>query len=60
MERLHFGQGLGLGSPTAATEIEDVGAALAGRAAFSRLRPRSNNYFFDWSLAPHDAALPLE
>jgi len=36
-----FGQGFGLGKPTPAADVEDVGEALAGRAALSRLRPRS-------------------
>ena len=50
---VRFGQGFGLGLPTSATEVEDVGAALAGRAALSGLRPRSP-YFSEWSLAPRD------
>ncbi len=37
---IRLGQGFGLGKPTAAAEVEDVGAALAGRAALSGLRPR--------------------
>jgi EAL domain-containing protein (putative c-di-GMP-specific phosphodiesterase class I) len=37
---IHFGQGFGLGKPTMADALEDVGAALAGRAALSGLRPR--------------------
>jgi diguanylate cyclase (GGDEF)-like protein len=37
---IHFGQGFGLGKPTTADALEDVGAALAGRAALSGLRPR--------------------
>jgi diguanylate cyclase (GGDEF)-like protein len=36
-----LGQGFGLGKPTAASELEDVAAALADRAALSGLRPRS-------------------
>jgi diguanylate cyclase (GGDEF)-like protein len=36
-----FGQGFGLGKPTIASDLEDVGEALAGRATLSRLRPRS-------------------
>jgi EAL domain-containing protein (putative c-di-GMP-specific phosphodiesterase class I) len=36
-----FGQGFGLGKPTAASGLEDVSAALASRAALSGLRPRS-------------------
>jgi diguanylate cyclase (GGDEF)-like protein len=36
-----LGQGFGLGKPTLAADVEDVGAALSGRAALSRLRPRS-------------------
>jgi EAL domain-containing protein (putative c-di-GMP-specific phosphodiesterase class I) len=35
-----FGQGFGLGKPTLAGEVEDVGAALTGRAALRPLRPR--------------------
>ena len=35
-----LGQGFGLGKPTLASNLEDVGAALTGRAALSRLRPR--------------------
>ena len=35
-----LGQGFGLGKPTTATELEDVAAALAERAALSQLRPR--------------------
>jgi diguanylate cyclase (GGDEF)-like protein len=38
---IHHGQGFGLGKPTRACDIEDVGAALAGRAALSGLRPRA-------------------
>jgi diguanylate cyclase (GGDEF)-like protein len=38
---IHHGQGFGLGKPTRACDIEDVGAALAGRAALSALRPRA-------------------
>ena len=37
---IHHGQGFGLGKPTLAGDVEDVGAALAGRAALSGLRPR--------------------
>ncbi|MFI5286976.1 MAG: EAL domain-containing protein [Candidatus Dormibacteria bacterium] len=40
---IRFGQGFGLGKPTMAGEVEDVGSALAGRAALSGLRPRSSN-----------------
>jgi EAL domain-containing protein (putative c-di-GMP-specific phosphodiesterase class I) len=54
---IRLGQGFGLGTPTAATEVEDVGAALAGRAALSALRPRAA-YFSDWSLAPRNPAIP--
>jgi diguanylate cyclase (GGDEF)-like protein len=36
-----LGQGFGLGKPTPAADVDDVGEALAGRAALSRLRPRS-------------------
>jgi diguanylate cyclase (GGDEF)-like protein len=53
---IRFGQGFGLGSPTSATDVEDVGAALADRAALSGLRPRSD-YFSDWSLAPQNPAI---
>lgn len=35
------GQGFGLGKPTIVADLEDVRAALAGRAALSVLRPRS-------------------
>ncbi len=38
---IHHGQGFGLGKPTRACDIEDVSAALAGRAALSGLRPRA-------------------
>jgi diguanylate cyclase (GGDEF)-like protein len=38
---IHHGQGFGLGKPTKACDIEDVSAALAGRAALSGLRPRA-------------------
>jgi|HubBroStandDraft_6_1064221.scaffolds.fasta_scaffold00031_38 diguanylate cyclase (GGDEF)-like protein len=38
-----LGQGFGLGKPTMAAEVEDVGEALAGRAALSRLRPRTTS-----------------
>jgi diguanylate cyclase (GGDEF)-like protein len=41
-----FGQGFGLGKPTSANAVEDVGAALVSRAALSGLRPRSA-YLFD-------------
>lgn len=37
---IRHGQGFGLGKPTRVGDIEDVGAALAGRAALSGLRPR--------------------
>ncbi len=37
---IRLGQGFGLGKPTTATEVEDVAAALAERAALSALRPR--------------------
>jgi diguanylate cyclase (GGDEF)-like protein len=37
---IRHGQGFGLGKPTIAGDVEDVGAALAGRAALSGLRPR--------------------
>ena len=37
---VRYGQGFGLGKPTLAGEIEDVVAALQGRAALSGLRPR--------------------
>jgi len=40
-----LGQGFGLGKPTMAADLEDVGEALAGRAAFSRLRPRATAQF---------------
>ncbi len=36
-----LGQGFGLGKPTMASDLEDVAAALADRAALSGLRPRS-------------------
>ena len=36
-----LGQGFGLGKPTPAEHIEDVRAALTGRAALSTLRPRA-------------------
>jgi diguanylate cyclase (GGDEF)-like protein len=36
-----FGQGFGLGKPTIATEVEDVGAGFADRAALRGLRPRA-------------------
>jgi diguanylate cyclase (GGDEF)-like protein len=38
---IRYGQGFGLGKPTMAADLEDVGAALAGRAALSGLRPRA-------------------
>ena len=38
---IRHGQGFGLGKPTLAGDVEDVGAALAGRAALSGLRPRA-------------------
>ena len=38
---IRYGQGFGLGKPTLAADVEDVAAALAGRAALSRLRPRT-------------------
>ncbi len=37
---IRFGQGFGLGKPTLAADVEDVGEALADRAALSGLRPR--------------------
>jgi diguanylate cyclase (GGDEF)-like protein len=37
---IRLGQGFGLGKPTLAADVEDVAAALAGRAALSGLRPR--------------------
>jgi diguanylate cyclase (GGDEF)-like protein len=37
---IRYGQGFGLGKPTTASELEDVGAALQGRAALTTLRPR--------------------
>jgi len=37
---IHLGQGFGLGKPTMAADVEDVGALLSGRAALSGLRPR--------------------
>jgi EAL domain-containing protein (putative c-di-GMP-specific phosphodiesterase class I) len=37
---IRLGQGFGLGKPTIATDLEDVAAALAERAALSALRPR--------------------
>ncbi|HEY5231870.1 MAG TPA: hypothetical protein VIJ11_13390, partial [Galbitalea sp.] len=40
---IRLAQGFGLGRPTLAAEIEDVGAALADRAALSGLRPRSTS-----------------
>jgi len=36
-----LGQGFGLGKPTIATEVEDVGAGFADRAALRGLRPRA-------------------
>ena len=38
---IRYGQGFGLGKPTRTCDIEDVGKALAGRAALSGLRPRA-------------------
>ncbi|MFZ0178770.1 MAG: EAL domain-containing protein [Candidatus Dormiibacterota bacterium] len=38
---VRYGQGFGLGKPTRTRDIEDVGKALAGRAALSGLRPRA-------------------
>ncbi|MFZ0128640.1 MAG: GGDEF domain-containing protein, partial [Candidatus Dormiibacterota bacterium] len=38
---IRLGQGFGLGKPTMASDIEDVAAALAERAALSALRPRT-------------------
>jgi EAL domain-containing protein (putative c-di-GMP-specific phosphodiesterase class I) len=38
---IRHGQGFGLGKPTRVDDIEDVGKALAGRAALSGLRPRA-------------------
>jgi EAL domain-containing protein (putative c-di-GMP-specific phosphodiesterase class I) len=38
---IRHGQGFGLGKPTRVGDIEDVGKALAGRAALSGLRPRA-------------------
>ena len=40
---IRLGQGFGLGKPTAAAEVEDVGAALAGRAAPQRPAPPSRD-----------------
>jgi diguanylate cyclase (GGDEF)-like protein len=40
---IRLAQGFGLGKPTLAAEVEDVGAALADRAALSGLRPRSTS-----------------
>ncbi len=37
---VQLGQGFGLGKPTSVADLEDVGAALEGRAALSALRPR--------------------
>lgn len=54
---IRLGQGFGLGTPTPAAAVEDVGAALTGRAALSGLRPRAA-YLTDWSLAPRDPAIP--
>jgi diguanylate cyclase (GGDEF)-like protein len=39
---IQLGQGFGLGKPTLAADVEDVGAALASRAALSGLRPRNS------------------
>jgi diguanylate cyclase (GGDEF)-like protein len=38
---IHLGQGFGLGKPTLAADVEDAGAALAGRAALKGIRPRA-------------------
>jgi EAL domain-containing protein (putative c-di-GMP-specific phosphodiesterase class I) len=38
---IRLGQGFGLGKPTRAADIDDMGAALAGRAALGGLGPRS-------------------
>ena len=40
---IRLAQGFGLGKPTLAAQVEDVGAALADRAALSGLRPRSTS-----------------
>ena len=53
---IRFGQGFGLGSPTSAPDVEDVGTALADRAALSGLRPRSD-YFSDRTLTPRNPAI---
>lgn len=37
---IRLGQGFGIGKPTLADDIEDAGAALAGRVALRGLRPR--------------------
>jgi hypothetical protein len=42
-----LGQGFGLGRSTMADNVEDVGQALAGRAAFSRRRPRTPSTHLD-------------
>ncbi len=42
-----LGQGFGLGRPTMAAHIEDVGQTLACRAALSRRRPRKPSTPFD-------------
>ena len=42
-----LGQGFELGNPTLVSAIEDVGAALADRAALSGLRSRSAHLFDD-------------
>ncbi|HVC03177.1 MAG TPA: bifunctional diguanylate cyclase/phosphodiesterase, partial [Candidatus Acidoferrales bacterium] len=42
---IELGQGFGLGKPTRASAVEDVGAALIDRAALSGLRPRSAYLF---------------
>ena len=49
---IRLGQGFGLGKPTAAAEVEDVGAALAGRAALSGLRPRRVTSTAHWTAVP--------
>jgi hypothetical protein len=38
---IRLGQGFGLGKPTRAGDLEDLGASPAGRAALSGLRPRT-------------------
>lgn len=42
-----LGQAFGLGRSTMGADVEDVGQALAGRAAFSRLRPRTPSTHLD-------------